>query len=63
MARGRPRLFGLRAFKGLGNAGGQSMRTDNCTGSFSFVSLRHSSLFLCSGGVVARGLGDWVALV
>ena len=37
MARGRPRLVGLRAFMGLGNAGGQTICTDNCTGTFSFV--------------------------
>ena len=33
-ARGRPRLFVLRAFRGGGNACGQAFCTGNCTGSF-----------------------------
>ena len=35
--RGRPRLLGLRASRRLGDAGGQTICTDNCTGTFSFV--------------------------
>ena len=63
VARGRPRLLGRRAFRGLGNADGQTIRMDNLTVLTLFLCFSSLSLFLCSGGATARGLGDWVAPV
>ena len=59
MTRGCPRLLGLRAFRGLGKAGGQTICTDNCTGTFSlFLSLLFFFPLLFSFVLAGRLQGD-----